>query len=217
MIQVEIWSDVACPFCYIGKRKFEQALSRFDGKADVNIVWKSFILSPDLVTSPDKNIYQSLSESKGWSEQEARQAAQSASNMAKGVGLNYEFDRVVPANTTNAHRLLQMAKSKGKGSEMKEILLRSYFIEGKNVDDSATLTELAKGAGLTDVDVNEALTEARWLQAVEEDIYASRQIGVTGVPFFVFDNRYSVSGAQDPEMFLKALNLCLEQATDEAK
>ena len=131
-IKVEIWSDVMCPFCYIGKRKFESALAQFKDKDKVEIVWKSFQLNPNQITDPSKSTVQYLAETKGWSMDYTRSTIQHVTGMAESVGLHYDFDKAVVANSFDAHRLIQFAKSKGKGDAAEERLFKAYFTEGKN-------------------------------------------------------------------------------------
>jgi len=204
-LKVEIWSDVMCPFCYIGKRKFEAALAQFAERDNVEIVWKSFQLQPDLKTDPSKNSIQHLAESKGWSLAYTRQAVANVVNMAKEVGLTYDFDKAVVANSFDAHRLSHYAHHQGKGDAMEEALFNAYFVEGKNTADHATLTALAVEIGLSEAGVREVLSSNQFADAVRKDIYESTQIGVNGVPFFLFNDKYAVSGAQDSQVFLQTL------------
>jgi predicted DsbA family dithiol-disulfide isomerase len=203
--KVEIWSDVMCPFCYIGKRKFEAALTQFPERDNVEIVWKSFQLQPDMITDPTKNSIQHLAESKGWTMEYTRQAVANVVNMAKEVGLNYDFDKAVVANSFDAHRLSHYAHSLGKGDAMEEALFKAYFIDGKNTADHDVLTALALGIGLNEASVREVLQSNRYADEVKKDIYESTQIGVSGVPFFLFNDKYAVSGAQDSKVFLQTL------------
>jgi predicted DsbA family dithiol-disulfide isomerase len=205
-MKVEIWSDVMCPFCYIGKRRFEKALDQFPGKDSIEVVWKSFQLNPAMKTEPGKNINQYLSEVKGWTLSQARQANDHVTKMAKDAGLSYDLDKAVVANSFDAHRLVQLAKAKGKGDAMEEQLFKSYFTQGKNIADHDTLIELATAIGLDDKAVKKVLSGNEYADAVERDIYEARQIGVRGVPYFVLNDRYAVSGAQPTETFLGALN-----------
>lgn len=204
-MKVEIWSDVMCPFCYIGKRKFEKALSEFEGKEKVEIEWKSFQLNPAMKTDPKKNINQYLSEIKGWSLEQAKEMNARVTAMAKEVGLNYDFDKAIVANSFDAHRLIQFAKRKERGDQMEEALFKAYFIDGKNTADHATLIELAVEAGLDATETKAILDSGIFADEVEADIELAGQIGVRGVPFFVFDRKYAVSGAQAPEVFLETM------------
>lgn len=205
-MKVEIWSDVMCPFCYIGKRRFEKALENFSHKANIEVIWKSFQLNPAMKTEPGKNINQYLAEVKGWSLSQAREMNERVTAMAKEVGLDYDFDKAVVANSFDAHRLVQLAKANGKADAMEEALFNAYFTQGKNIADPATLTALASGIGLNEEEIARVITSRDYAEQVEEDIYEARQIGVSGVPYFVLNDRYAVSGAQATETFAGALD-----------
>ena len=204
-MKVEIWSDVMCPFCYIGKRKFEAALNQFKDKENIEIVWKSFQLNADLKTDPTKNTVQHLAESKGWSMDYTKETVAYVTNMAKEVGLSYDFDKAVVANSFDAHRLIQMAKKQGKGDAAEERLFKAYFTEGKNTADHNVLTAIGKEIGLDEEAVKNMLAGKEYSNEVLGDIVESEKIGVTGVPFFVFDRKYAVSGAQDTKVFVDTL------------
>ncbi|RCR70939.1 DsbA family oxidoreductase [Larkinella punicea] len=204
-MKVEIWSDVMCPFCYIGKRKFEAALEQFDQKESIEIVWKSFQLNPAQETNPDKSITEYLAEAKGWTLGYAKQMNDYVTNMAAEVGLHYDFDKAVVANSFDAHRVVQLAKTQGKGDDMEERLFKAYFTEGLNTADHDTLLQLGTDIGLAAPDVEQVLESDQFAAEVKADIREARQVGVTGVPFFVFNQKYAVSGAQAPETFLGAL------------
>ncbi|MGA0560580.1 DsbA family oxidoreductase [Larkinella sp. VNQ87] len=205
-MKVEIWSDVMCPFCYIGKRKFEAALAQFPQKDSIEIVWKSFQLNPSQVTDPDKSVTEYLAEVKGWTLGYARQMNDYVTNMAKEVGLDYDFDKAVVANSFDAHRLVQLAKKYDQGDALEERLFKAYFTEGLNTADHETLLQLGTDIGLPAEEVRQVLTSSAYTTEVKRDIQEARQIGVTGVPFFVFNQKYAVSGAQAPETFLGALH-----------
>lgn len=205
-MKVEIWSDVMCPFCYIGKRKFEKALANFSHKDEIEIEWKSFQLNAGLKTDPTKSVTAYLAEIKGWTLDYAKQMNDHVTGMAKEAGLHYDFDKAIVANSFDAHRLLQLAKKYKKGDALEERLFKAYFTEGKNTADHETLLQLAEEIGLPGEEVKKMLSSTEYSDAVQKDIYESRQIGVNGVPFFVIDRKYAVSGAQAPETFLKMLN-----------
>ena len=205
-MKVEIWSDVMCPFCYIGKRKFENALAQFEHKENVEIVWKSFQLNPSMKTVPGKSINQYLAEIKGWSVEQAKTMNDRVTGIAKAVGLHYDFDKAVVANSFDAHRLIQFAKTKGKGDAAEEALFKAYFTEGKNTADHAVLLDLAKSIGLAEAETKQVLDSDAFSTEVKFDIAHAQQIGVTGVPFFVLGNKYAISGAQESDVFLQALN-----------
>ena len=202
---VEIWSDIMCPFCYIGKRKFETALGQFAHKEQVQVVWKSFQLQPDLVSQPGKSTIEHLAETKQTPLSEARRMTDHVAKMAREVGLTYDFDKAVVANSFDAHRLIHLAQEHGLGDAMKETLLRAYFIEGRDTAARATLLELGTSVGLDADAVAQLLDSDQFADAVHRDISESRQVGVRGVPFFVVNRKYAISGAQQPETFLGAL------------
>lgn len=200
-MKIEIWSDVVCPFCYIGKRKLEKAIEKFPFKDQVEIEWKSFQLNPEQKTNPLINTLEHLSESKGWSMAQTLEITSSVVQMAVAQGLAFDLEKAVVANTRNAHRLIHLAKESGKGDAMKERLLSAYFSEGKNVDDFSILISLGKEVGLNEEKIKVMLESDQLDEAVDQDIYESRQIGVKGVPFFVFDRKFGISGAQPDEVF----------------
>lgn len=202
-----------CPFCYIGKRKFEAALAQFEGKDDIEITWKSYQLSPDMVTDSSKNINQYLVEHKGISLQEAARMNAYVTDMAAKEGLTYNFDKTVVANSFKAHQFAHFAKQFGKQDEAEEKLFLAYFTEGKNMDDDAVLIQLAAELGLDTEALKAALENETYADEVIADIKEAEQIGVRGVPFFVFDRKYAVSGAQDSKVFLQTM----EKAQEERK
>jgi predicted DsbA family dithiol-disulfide isomerase len=209
-MKVEIWSDVMCPFCYIGKRKFENALEQFSHKDEVEIEWKSFQLNPSMKTEPGKNINQYLAEIKGWTIDRAKEMNAHVSKMAEEVGLHYDFDKAIVANSFDAHRLIQLAKKKGKGNEAEENLFKAYFIEGKNIADHATLIELGNDIGLDAEEIKKMLSGNNFAEDVKHDVHEAEELGVRGVPFFVMDRKFGVSGAQAEEAFLNALGKAWE-------
>ncbi len=214
-MKVEIWSDVMCPFCYIGKRKFEKALSEFPGKNNIEVIWKSFQLDPSTVTDPSLSTIDHLAEKKGWSKEQARETTAHVTGIAKQVGLDFNFDKAVVANSFDAHRLSHLAKKHNKQNELEEKLFAAYFTEGKNTADHATLLQIATEIGLDKTEVNTLLTGDLYTEEVEKDIYEAQQVGVRGVPFFVLDRKYAVSGAQEPATFLQALTQSYEEYTKE--
>ncbi len=206
-MKVEVWSDIACPFCYIGKRNYEGALQQFAGKDDVEIVWKSFQLDPNIDedASKNKDVYQYLSERKGISRERVEQMHAQVTQMAKEAGLDYHLDKTLMANSFKAHRLIQKAKEKGLGDAAEERLFYAHFTEGKDFSDVAVLKQLGQEIGLQEADIDEALRNEYYSVQVMKDIDEARMIGVNGVPFFVFDRKYAVSGAQPSGSFLQVL------------
>lgn len=204
-ITVEIWSDVLCPFCYIGKRQFETALAQYPGRESVEVIWRSFQLDPALQTDPSKNPARSLAERKGWSEAQTRDIMAYVTDMARGVGLEYHLDKSVVANSFDAHRLLQLGRHYGRQSEVKEQLMAAYFTEGKNIADPAVLQALGEAAGLPADAVRGMLQSDAYAREVREDIAQAERLEITGVPFFVFNRQRGISGAQGVEAFLRML------------
>ncbi len=210
-MKVEIWSDVVCPFCYIGKRKFEKALNAFEEKDNVEIVWRSFQLDPDLEFVPGQSVHEYLAQRKGVSVEKGKEMNDYMSKVAKEVGLDYNFDIAVLNNTMDAHRLLHLAAKHGLQSEMKERLFSAYYTEGKNIGDIDTLIVLAKELGLEGEDVRTVLESDAFKKDVELDQHTAQQIGARGVPFFVFNDKYAVSGAQPSEVFAQVLEKVWEE------
>ena len=204
-MKVDIWSDVRCPFCYIGKRKFELALDKFDHKDEVEIEWHSFELDPNAATRPDVNATDYLAEIKGQTREWAEEMQDYVSKAALEVGLNFNLDNSVVANSFNAHRLIQFAKSQALGDEIEEELFTAYFIEGENIDDKAALTAIGSRAGLDEAAVSAMLDSDAFTDEVRMDEKVAQQIGISGVPFFIIDQKLAVSGAQPPETFLGAM------------
>lgn len=204
-MKVEIWSDVMCPFCYIGKRKFEKALTEFSNNENIEIEWKSFQLNPEMKTEPGKNINEYLAEVKGWSLDYAKQMGDHVTAMAAAEGLTYNLNKSVVANSFDAHRFVHLAKKYNKGDEAEEQLFKAYFTDGKNIADHAVLVSLGTSIGLDSVEVKNVLASTQFAENVQQDIYESRQVGARGVPFFVFNKKHAVSGAQDSKVFLNIL------------
>lgn len=204
-MKVEIWSDVMCPFCYIGKRRFEEALQQFAHKDQVEVTWRSFQLDPDMVSSPGINVNEYLAVRKGITHEQAKEMNDRVTAMAKEVGLEYDFEKAVPANSFDAHRLSHLATKYGMGDLMEERLFKAYFTEGKNIADHDTLVQLGVEVGLDEADVRQLFGSGKYIDEVKQDIYHAQQIGARGVPFFVLGNKYALSGAQASETFLAAL------------
>jgi len=216
-MKVEIWSDVVCPFCYIGKRKFENALGQFAHRDDVQIEWKSFELTPDFQPLPGESIHASLAKKKGVPEAEGRRMNDHMTLIAKEVGLNYDFDNTIPANTFLAHQLIHFAAHHGQQGAMKERLFAAYYLEGQNVGEIDTLARLAAEIGLDADEARHALLASTYAGEVRRDEYEAQQIQVRGVPFFVFDDKYAVSGAQPSEVFAEVLDTVWAEAHPKAQ
>lgn len=204
-MKVEIWSDVMCPFCWLGKHKFENALAQFADKEHIEIEWKSFLLNPELITDTSISIHQYLADVKGFPLEQAQQMNKRFLEAGKPLGLEYNFDKIVVANSYKAHNLIHFAKKHAQQNETEERLFKAYFSDGKNIDDTATLVQLAAEIGLNTEGLNNILENKYYEEQVEKDIAEARQLGIRGVPYFVFDRKYGVSGAQESPVLLDTL------------
>ena len=209
-MKVEIWSDVVCPWCYIGKRRFEAALERFDGAADVEIVWRSFQLNPTHPKGLREAHDESLARKLGASVEQVHELNERVVTLAADEGLEYHFETYVTINTFDAHRVTHLAKSLGLGLPIHERLLRAQLVEGEVLDDPATLVRLAAEVGIPEADTEAVLASDAYAADVETDLRTGIALGLTGVPFFVFDRAIGVSGAQPTEVFVRALTAAFE-------
>ncbi len=205
-MKVEIWSDIVCPFCYIGKRKFEMALEKFDAKDNVEIEWKSFQLDAEMDNSAGLTVHEYLGKRKGGTTADGKRMNDGMTAIAAEVGLQYDFDNAIINNTLNAHRLLHFAKEQGVQTALKERLFKAYYTEGKDTGNIDTLVQLATETGLDAAAARKVLEENLFEEEVRHDQYEAFQIGVQGVPFFVFNGKYAVSGAQSPDIFAQVLD-----------
>ena len=204
-MKIEIWSDVVCPFCYLGKHKFENALAQFAGSDNIEVEWKSFQLNPGLVTDTTISIHQYLAEVKGYPVEQALKMNERFSVSGKVFGLEYNFDKIIVANSYMAQNLIHFAKNQGKQNEIEERLFEAYFTEGKNIDDVSILVLLATEIGLNVEGLEQALENKAYDKQVQKDIDEASQLGIHGVPFFVFNGKYAVNGAQETSVFLDTL------------
>ncbi|MDO5677582.1 MAG: DsbA family oxidoreductase [Propionibacteriaceae bacterium] len=218
-IDVQIWSDIACPWCYIGKRRFEKALASFPQRDQVRVTWRSYQLDPTLPEHDHRSEVDYLTEAKGMPRQQVEQMLEHVATNAAGEGLTYDFAGLVVANSRKAHRVLQLAKAADAADggsctdALKEALLAAHFEGAEDISDVEVLARLATEAGLDEDEARAAVDSEELDSAVDGDIALGRQIGVQGVPFFVFDNKYGVSGAQPPEVFAQVLEtVAAEQA-----
>ncbi|CAM4112987.1 MULTISPECIES: DsbA family protein [Flavobacterium] len=210
-LKVQIWSDVMCPFCYIGKRRIEGALANFEHKDKVEIEWKSFQLDASFKASADDNIVDHLAVKYGKDKAWAQEMVDNMTQNAKNSGLDFHFEKAILANSHNAHRLLHLAKKYNLGNELKELLLKAYLTEGKDVNNLEILSTLGQEVGLEKTIVEEVLHSDAYSDEVNNDIATAQNIGVQGVPFFVFDNKYAISGAQPEEVFMETLEKVWEE------
>jgi predicted DsbA family dithiol-disulfide isomerase len=204
-MQVEIWSDVVCPWCYVGKRQFEEALDRFGHADEVSVTWRSFELDPSSPAEVGMSMDLLLERKYGMSAEQAQAANRQMTSLAASVGLEYHLDKARAGNTFDAHRLIHLAATHGLGGAMKERLLAAYFTEGRSVGDHVTLIELGGEVGLDQAEVGKVLAGDAFSSDVRADEARATALGATGVPFFVIDETYGVAGAQGSDALLGAL------------
>lgn len=205
-MKVEIWSDYGCPFCYIGKRKFELALDRFAHKEQIETVFRSFELDPSADPNSNVSTYHMLAAKYGMSLEKAKETTVNVSEQAAAVGLTFNFDDTVTTNTFDAHRVVHLAAQHGKDKAVSERLFKAHFTDGENIGNRERLAALAAEAGLDAAAVAEMLETNQFADAVRGEEAEGNQLGIRGVPFYVVDRKYAVSGAQSPEVFLDTLN-----------
>ena len=212
-MKIEIWSDYACPYCYIGKRRLEKALENFSDREDIEISFKSFELDPSASYKTTTNTRERISEKYRISTEKAQQMIDSITEYAKSVGLDFNYDTVRYTNTFDAHRIAKYAETKGKGIEISEKLLHAYFTENKQMSDHKVLTDIAIEIGLDKLEVEDMLKgeELRFAEDVRNDEYEASRLGIHAVPFFVINEKYSISGAQPQEVFEQAIEKALKE------
>lgn len=214
-MKIEVWSDFVCPFCYIGKRRMEKGLEKFTHDKNITIEYKSYQLAPNVEVDPTRSYYENLSDKYGMSMDEAKASIADMSKQAAELGLTYNFDAMKPSNTYDAHRLAKYAAKEGKGNELTERLLKAHFTESENLGDHAVLIKLAGEVGLETEAVAVMLQTDGCGVDVQADQEHAQEIGVQGVPFFVFNEKYALSGAQPGEAFLEVLEKLLEEENEQ--
>jgi predicted DsbA family dithiol-disulfide isomerase len=205
-MQIEIWSDVVCPWCYLGKRRFEAALASFDHGADVDVVYRSFELDPSAPRDDTEPMIDVLASKYGMSMQQTADAQRQMTERAAADGLDFHLDGLRRGNTRDAHRLLHLAKAAGRQAELTERLHRAYFTEQRSVFDHDALLEIGVEAGLDRADVSRVLASGEYGDAVDTDEVMAHSLGANGVPFFVIDRRYGISGAQPATTITQVLH-----------
>ena len=210
-MKVEIWSDVMCPFCYIGKRKFETALNSLSRKDDVEVIWHSYQLNPNQKSESELDVYSYLAELKGQTREWSVMVHDNMTKAAKLIGLDYHFEKARIANSFDAHRVIQLAKKYNLTDELEERFFKAYFTEGELMSDHITLIRLATEAGLPTEEVIQVLKTDQYSKDVINDGAEARQLGVRGVPYFIMDRKYAVSGAQDSSVFKETLQKALNE------
>jgi predicted DsbA family dithiol-disulfide isomerase len=217
-LAIDIWSDIACPFCYVGKRRLEAALALFPHRDAVRVVWRAFELDPSAPALRDASVSHAgrIAAKYGMPVAEAERMMRDVTEMAAGDGLDLRFDKVQSGNTFDAHRVVHLAAERGVQDAVKERLLAAYFGEGACMSDPVTLVRLGSEAGLDPAEVREVVSTDKYAAAVRADEAAARELGIRGVPFFVIGGRHGVSGAQPARALLGVLERAWASAKDEA-
>lgn len=212
-MKIDIWSDIACPFCYIGKRKLEMALADFPHSDKIELVWHSYELNPSLPKKAlDESIYSYFSRTHGGSEEDAHKNHEPIVQLAKTVGLEYDFDKTVVANTSDALRLVKLAATIDKASEAEEILFKAYFCDGKDISDRQNLVEWGKQLGLRDADITDMLDSEVYLNDIKQDIqYSENVLNLQFIPFYLFNNKHMIQGSLPNEEYLRILSQAYEE------
>ena len=212
-IKVDVWSDIACPWCFIGKRKFETAVAGFPG--DVDVEYHSFELAPDTPAGFEGSEADYLARHKGISSAQSEAMLRNVATIAETVGLHYDFGALHHANTVMAHQLVHYAKARGAQADMTERLLRAYFEDGRHLGPLDVLADIGAEAGFSRADVLRSLESDEFLADVRADQAQAAGYGISGVPFFVFEHKYGVSGAQEPAVFRNVLDTVAAEAKAE--
>jgi predicted DsbA family dithiol-disulfide isomerase len=213
VVNVEIWSDIACPWCAVGKRRFEAALEQFEHRDDVTVTFRSFELDPDAPPAREGSTAENLARKYGTSLEQALAMNERMTETAAGDGLEFRFDLARGGNTFDAHRLLHLAAAHGRQLELKERLMRAYLGEGELMSDHGALTRLALEAGLPEDEVRDTLATDRYATQAREDEATARSFGISAVPYFVIDRRFGLAGAQPPEVLGEGLRRAWEART----
>lgn len=210
-MKIEIWSDYACPYCYIGERQLEKALESFSGEESIDISYKGFELDPSASYETTTDTRERISAKYRMSLEKSQQMIDSITEYAKRVGLDYNYGTTRYTNTFDAHRIAKYAETKGKGLEMSEKLFHAYFTENKQMSDHKVLADIAIEIGLDKLEVEDVLKNKKFAEDVRNDEYEASKLGIHSVPFFVINGKYSISGAQPPEAFEQAIEKALQE------
>lgn len=211
-MQIDVWSDIACPFCYLGKATLERSLAKFAYRDQVEVVYHSYILNPDAPVDPDYDLYDYLVAKFGMARSEAISMNDGLTAKAAAVGLEWQLDKTIPANTRDAHRLLHFALDQGKQAELAQRLFHAYFGNGLNIANPEVLVSLAVEVGLDEAAALAVVNSDQYATAVDSDISAAASMGIAGVPFFVINNKYGISGAQPEALFDDAIQTAWQEA-----
>ena len=214
-MQINIWSDIRCPFCYIGKKNFEEALQQSGLAGEVEVFWRSFELDPNLKVEEKINYADFFSKAKGISKEQANSMFDNVVEMGKSVGIHFELNDAIVANSFDSHRLIQYAKTENLAAETVDAVFRAHFLQGKDIDSKDVLLKIAEEVGLNKEVAKDVLESDKFGDRVRQDEHQAQHIGIKGVPFFVFNDKYAISGAQPTEAFLETLQKSFSEFSDE--
>lgn len=204
-MRIEVWSDVICPFCYIGKRNFEAALEKFPGKDNIELIWRCFQLDPGISNNEALSTTEYLSTRKNIPPAHVKQLLENVTATAEKAGLGFKMDKAIVANSFDAHRLSHFAARYNKQTELEEVMFQAHFVDGKNIGEKDVLLSLAVKIGINTKEAKEVLDSQAYASEVKADISEAADFNIKGVPFFVFNRKYAISGAQPPELFLETI------------
>ena len=209
-VLIEIWSDVVCPFCYVGKKKLEQAIQRLNSEDKVGIIWHSFQLDPDFPKGESMPSTPYLSERKGYPKEQVIAMSENLTIQGKSYDIDFNFNEALTFNTLDAHRLIQWAKTENKSNALKEALMKAYFTDGIDLSKKENLISICKSLGLDTIKGQVVLDSNSYAEEVQNDIYQSRQLGIRGVPYFLINESLTISGAQSDEIFESVISSALK-------
>jgi predicted DsbA family dithiol-disulfide isomerase len=216
-VKIEVWSDVVCPFCFLGKKKLERAIAKADARDKVEIIWHSFQLDPDFPMDTSLPSTKNLSERKGYPIEQVTAMCAQLAEQGKAFDIDFQFDKALTFNTRDAHRLIQWGKAFNKSSELKEAFMKAHFSEGIDLALKENLLSVVEQVGLNRGEAKKVLESDAFSQDVQEDILRSRQLGIGGVPYFLVDEKEAISGAQDDQVFDRVIAAALKQQEAESK
>jgi len=210
-MQIEVWSDFVCPFCYIGKRRFDAALESFQERNQINVTYKSYQLDPKTPAYHGQDYLESLAEKFGSAEQ-AKQMTEDIQKQAKTVGLEFDFNQAKPTNTLDAHRLNQLAKEEQVQEQLSDLLFQAHFVDGKDIGNKEVLLNIAQDVGLDKTKAKQLLEDPSiYHDDVKTDLQEATEFGISGVPYFIVNRKYAISGAQPVAAFTRALEQVLQE------
>lgn len=216
-MKIEIWSDVVCPFCYIGKKRFDKALFAFEHKDEIEVTWKTFLLNPTIKTDIHADLQEDIAKRKGMPLAQMQEMSKQITSTGAAEGIEFNFEKAKVVNTLKAHQYLHLAQKGAEQSILKDRLFQAYFSEGKNIDDYTILNEIAQEVGVDFSIFNQIDIQKRIEKEIVSDLDQANQLEIQGVPFFIIDRKYGISGAQSQETFEQALKISFQEWKEESQ